>query len=92
MLGAVADFVGSPRGKWVTFLFWIVAAGALIWQLPHLADVAENDRALFLPADAESTQAVELEQERFPASGNRFWSWFTRRLGSARRPGPEQQS
>ena len=69
MLGAITDFVSSRRGKWVTFVVWVAAAGVLISQLPQLADVAENDRALFLPADAESTQAVEFEQERFPVSG-----------------------
>ena len=69
MLGAIAGFVSSRRGKWVTLVLWIAAAAALISQLPQLADVSENDRALFLPADAESTRAVEFRQERFPASG-----------------------
>ena len=69
MIGAITDFVSDRRGKWITFVVWLVAAGVLISQLPQLADVAENDRALFLPADAESTRAVEFQQERFPASG-----------------------
>ena len=68
-MGAVTDFVSSPRGKWVTLLLWIVAAGILISQLPRLSDVSENEAALFLPADAESTRAVELAAERFPAAG-----------------------
>ena len=69
MIGTITDFVSDRRGKWITFVVWLVAAGVLISQLPQLADVAENDRALFLPADAESTRAVEFQQERFPASG-----------------------
>ncbi|MYG94584.1 MAG: MMPL family transporter [Acidimicrobiia bacterium] len=69
MLGGITDFVSSRRGKWVTFLIWVVAAGALIYQLPQLADLSENDRALFLPANAESTRAFEFEKDRFPASG-----------------------
>jgi uncharacterized membrane protein YdfJ with MMPL/SSD domain len=68
-MGAVTDFVSSPRGKWITLLLWIVGAGMLISQLPQLADVSENEAALFLPADAESTRAVELAAERFPAAG-----------------------
>ena len=68
-MGAVTDFVSSPRGKWITLLLWIVAAGVLVSQLPQLADVTENEAALFLPAGAESTRAVELARERFPAAG-----------------------
>ena len=69
MLGGVTDFVSSPRGKWITLLVWVVLAGTLISQLPRLADVTENEQALFLPGDAESTRAFELARERFPADG-----------------------
>ncbi len=69
MLGLVTDFVSSPRGKWVTLLAWVVLAGMLISQLPRLAEVTENEQALFLPGDAESTRAFELARERFPADG-----------------------
>ena len=69
MLSPLTDFVSSPRGKWVTLALWVVLAGALIAQLPRLEDVTENEAALFLPADAESTRAFELGRERFPASG-----------------------
>ena len=68
-MGAVTDFVSSARGKWITLVLWIVAAGILISQLPQLSDVSENEAALFLPADAESTRAVELASERFPSTG-----------------------
>ena len=69
MIGAITDFVCERRGKWITFVVWLVAAGVLISQFPQLADVSENDRVLFLPDDVESTRAVEFQQERFPASG-----------------------
>ncbi len=68
-MGTVTDFVSSPRGKWVTLLLWIVVAGILVSQLPQFADVSENEAALFLPSDAESTRALELASERFPATG-----------------------
>ncbi len=68
-MSTVTDFVSSPRGKWITLLLWVVAAGLLVSQLPQLADVSENESALFLPADAESTRAVDLARERFPATG-----------------------
>ncbi len=69
MLGRLTDFVSSPRGKWVTLLVWLVAAGLLISQLPRLTDVRENEAVLFLPADAESTRAYEFARERFPSAG-----------------------
>ena len=69
MLGLVTDFVSSPHGKWITLLAWVVLAGILISQLPRLAEVTENEQALFLPGDAESTRAFELSRERFPADG-----------------------
>ncbi|MCY4615095.1 MAG: MMPL family transporter, partial [Chloroflexi bacterium] len=69
MLGALTDFVSSPRGKWVTLLVWVLVAGALLSQLPRLDEVRENEEALFLPGDAESTLAFELARDEFPARG-----------------------
>ena len=68
-MGILADFVSSPRGKWITLLLWIVAGGLLISQLPQLNDLTENEASLFLPADAESTRAAALASERFPSTG-----------------------
>ena len=69
MLGALTDFVSSPRGKWVTLAVWVLVAGALLSQLPRLDEVRENEEALFLPGDAESTLAYELARDEFPAGG-----------------------
>ena len=69
MLGALTDFVSSPRGKWVTLAAWVLTAGVLLSQLPRLDEVRENEEALFLPGDAESTLAYELARDEFPAGG-----------------------
>ncbi len=69
MLGALTDFASSPRGKWITIATWVVVAGLLLSTLPRLDEVRENEQALFLPSDAESTQAFELANERFPDDG-----------------------
>ena len=69
MIGLLTDFVSSPRGKWITLLIWLAASVALISQLPQLDDVRENEEALFLPADAESTRAFDLARERFSGEG-----------------------
>ena len=69
MLGLLTDFASSRRGKWVTLVVWLIAAGSLISQLPALAEANENEQALFLPRDAEATRAYRFAQERFPATG-----------------------
>ena len=69
VLGRLTDFASSPRGKWATLLAWLVLAGLLLSQLPRLSDVRENEAALFLPGDAESTRAYEIARERFPSAG-----------------------
>ena len=69
MLGHLTDFASGPRGKWVTLVAWLFAAGILISQLPMLTEVSENEQALFLPGDAEATRAYEFARERFPSSG-----------------------
>ena len=69
MLGYLTDFVSSPRGKWITLVAWILAAGVLISQLPGLGESTENEAALFLPGDAEATRAYEFARERFPSAG-----------------------
>ena len=68
-MSLLTDFVSSARGKWITLLLWIVIGSVLISQLPQLSDMTENEASLFLPADSESTRAVEFARERFPASG-----------------------
>lgn len=69
VLGRLTDFASGPRGKWVTIGVWFVVAGLLLSTLPRLEDVRENEQALFLPSDAESTRAFELASERFPNDG-----------------------
>ena len=69
MLGHLTDFASSSRGKWVTLVAWLFAAGLLISQLPTLNEATENEQALFLPGDAEATRAFEFAQARFPSAG-----------------------
>ena len=69
MLGLLTDFASSHRGKWVTLIVWLVAAGVLISQLPGLGGETENEQALFLPRDAEATRAYEFARDNFPVAG-----------------------
>jgi RND superfamily putative drug exporter len=59
----------GPRAKWVIVGAWLVVALGLGTLQPRLQEATVNDQAAFLPADAESTQVLELLEERF-ASGS----------------------
>jgi RND superfamily putative drug exporter len=58
-----ASRVSHPRLKWVVLLFWIVLAAASAPLAGGLTDEQENDIAAWLPSDAESTRALQLQTE-----------------------------
>ncbi len=57
---------GTRRRRWVLpvvlVLVWLAVGGPLGSFQGQLAGVAENDNAAFLPATAESTKVIELQQ------------------------------
>ncbi|MCP2341049.1 MMPL family transporter [Actinomadura rupiterrae] len=62
--GRLAALVSGRRTKWVVLAFWIVLLVALGPLSGRLKDVQKNDAASWLPAGAQSTQVVKLD-ERF---------------------------
>ena len=58
-----ASRVSHPRLKWVILVLWLVLAAASAPLAGGLTDEQENDIAAWLPADAESTRALELQTE-----------------------------
>ena len=58
-----ASRVSHPRLKWVILVFWLVVAALSAPLAGGLTDEQENDIAAWLPADAESTRALELQTE-----------------------------
>ncbi|CCH87870.1 Multidrug efflux transporter AcrB [Modestobacter italicus] len=58
-----ASRVSHPRLKWVILVFWLVVAALSAPLAGGLTDEQENDIAAWLPADAESTQALQLQTE-----------------------------
>ncbi|TDD80313.1 hypothetical protein E1293_20995 [Actinomadura darangshiensis] len=60
----LAGLIAGRRTKWAVLALWIVLLMALGPLAGKLGDVEENDAAAWLPAGAESTQVVDLE-ERF---------------------------
>ncbi|MEV0667456.1 MMPL family transporter [Actinomadura luteofluorescens] len=60
----LARLIAGRRTKWAVLALWVVLLGALGPLAGKLGDVEKNDAASWLPAGAESTRVVELE-ERF---------------------------
>ena len=58
-----ASRVSHPRLKWVILVFWLVVAALSAPLAGGLTDEQENDIAAWLPADAESTRALNEQTE-----------------------------
>jgi len=63
---ALARIVAGRRTKWVVVVAWIVAAAVLAPLGAKLGDVTDNRTETFLPPEAESTEVLRLEEQRFP--------------------------
>ncbi|MFG2085145.1 MULTISPECIES: MMPL family transporter [unclassified Spirillospora] len=59
----LAGLIAGRRTKWAVLALWVVLLVALGPLAGKLGDVEENDAASWLPAGAESTQVVELEEQ-----------------------------
>ncbi len=55
----LAAAVTGPRGRWLTIAVWVVLGAAGWFGHSRIADVTAAGQASFLPADSESTQAIE---------------------------------
>jgi len=65
MIGRLAAAVTGPRGRWLTVGVWVVLAIAGLFARGHIGEVTAAGQDSFLPADAESTQAVDALQRDF---------------------------
>jgi putative drug exporter of the RND superfamily len=65
-MGMLARIVTARRGKWLVVAGWIVLLAAVAPLGAKLADVTDNRTESFLPAEAESTQVLRIQKERFP--------------------------
>ncbi|WP_051712462.1 MMPL family transporter [Spirillospora albida] len=59
----VASLIAGRRTKWAVLALWVVLLAALGPLAGKLGDVEENDAAAWLPAGAESTKVVELQEQ-----------------------------
>ena len=60
-----AAAVTGPRGRWVTLAVWFALGAAGLVARTQIADVTSAGQSSFLPANAESTRAVDLLQRDF---------------------------
>ena len=65
MTRRLANAVTGPRGRWVTIAVWLAIGVAGLLAHAHLNEVTAAGQSSFLPADAESTRALDrLEQSQ----------------------------
>jgi putative drug exporter of the RND superfamily len=65
-MGALARIVTGRRSKWLVVLVWVLLVVPFGALGAELADVTDNRTESFLPADAESTEALRVQEQRFP--------------------------
>jgi RND superfamily putative drug exporter len=65
-MGALARMVTGRRSKWLVVLAWVVLTVPFSALGSRLADVTDNRTESFLPAEAESTEALRVQEQRFP--------------------------
>ncbi len=65
----MAQIITSRYGRLVSILAWIIIPLSLAVIAPSLAEVSSSRQEDFLPVGAESTKALELRDQHFPASG-----------------------
>jgi len=62
----LARIVTGRRSKWLVLLAWIVLLAVLAPVGQKLSDVTDNRTESFLPPNAESTEALRVQERRFP--------------------------
>jgi putative drug exporter of the RND superfamily len=68
-MGTLARIVTGRRSKWLVVLGWLVLVVPFSVLGGRLGDVTDNSTESVLPAEAESTEAVRIQEQRFPGGG-----------------------
>jgi RND superfamily putative drug exporter len=66
-LTTLASIASGRRSKWAVVVAWVIALAVMMPLGSKLADETQDDTASFLPESAESTEVVNLLDERFAA-------------------------
>jgi RND superfamily putative drug exporter len=63
----IAMIPAGRRGKWAVLVCWLAAVAVFGILAGKTNGVVDNDQTNWLPHDAESTQAINLARQQFPA-------------------------
>ena len=66
----ISKFVTSKYGRLITLAGWVIIPITLFIISPSLTDVSSNNQEDFLPVGAQSTEALQTENEYFPSVGH----------------------
>ena len=69
MWKTISNLVTSKKGRALCLLAWILVPISLFVFAPSLTDVSTSRQQDFLPVGAESTEAIKISEEHFPANG-----------------------
>lgn len=59
-MSRIAGWITHPFAKWVVIGFWVIVAAVMSPLAGKLTDAQENDAKSWLPANAESTQVLDI--------------------------------
>ncbi|MFI1581876.1 MMPL family transporter [Embleya sp. NPDC020630] len=62
-----ASFVAGRRSKWVVLVFWLLLIGLGGSPAAKLGSVQNNEQQTWLPADSQSTHAIDVANKYFTA-------------------------
>ena len=64
-MSRLSRVVAGRRSKWAVVAFWILLVAIASPLAKKVADVTDDRQESFLPADAQSTEVLKLQRERF---------------------------
>ena len=66
MLKGISQFSAGRRSKWIVIAAWLIVVIAVGGYSGKLQDATTNENEDYLPASADSTEVINLLEDRFP--------------------------
>jgi putative drug exporter of the RND superfamily len=65
LLRSISTFAAGRRSKWAVIAVWVIVGFGLFQFQPKLQEATVNENEAFLPESADSTEVINLVQDRF---------------------------